>query len=147
AEVLLTYAEARHEQGKLTQADLDMSINLLRDRVGMKRMDLGFLAANGMDVREEIRRERRIELALEGQRYFDIRRWKEGERLANDIEGVKAAWFPELTSASSKFRISDDGYLVAQWDRQFEDPKHYLWPVPLPQIERNPNLTQNPGWD
>lgn len=147
AEVLLTYAEARMEQGKLTQADLDMSINLLRDRVGMKRMDLGFLAVNGMDVREEIRRERRIELALEGQRYFDVRRWKEGERLADDIEGVQARWFPELTSASSQFRISSDGYLVAQWDRRFEDPKHYLWPVPVVQIERNPNLTQNPGWE
>lgn len=144
AEVLLTYAEARFEQGKLTQEDLDLSINLLRDRVGMVHMDLGFLAANGMDVREEIRRERRIELALEGQRYFDVRRWKEGERLAAPIEGVKADWFPELASGS--FRISPDGYLQAQWNRRFEDPKNYLWPVPQPQLDRNPKLGQNPGW-
>ncbi|QNL52623.1 RagB/SusD family nutrient uptake outer membrane protein [Olivibacter sp. SDN3] len=144
AEVLLTYAEARFEQGKLTQEDLDMSINLLRDRVGMVHMDLGFLAANGMDIREEIHRERRIELALEGQRYFDVRRWKEGERLANPIEGVKAEWFPELASGS--FRIGPDGYLQAQWNRRFDDPKNYLWPVPQPQLERNPNLGQNPGW-
>src|SRR5690606_22039273 len=107
AEVLLTYAEAKMEQGTLTQGDLDMSINLIRDRVGMVHMDLAFLAQHGMDIREEIRRERRIELLLEGQRYFDVRRWNEGDRLAEDIEGVKAAWFPALTAPGSNFRISD----------------------------------------
>ncbi|HLS94578.1 putative outer membrane starch-binding protein [Sphingobacterium allocomposti] len=144
AEVLLNYAEARLEQNKLTQADLDISINLLRDRVGMKRMDLNFLAQHGMDVRTEIRRERRIELALEGHRYFDVRRWKEGERLGRDIEGVKASWFPQLSSAT--YRKSPDGYLSVQWNRAFEDPKNYLWPVPEVQRERNPALGQNPGW-
>lgn len=144
AEVLLSYAEARMEQGKLTQADVDMSINLLRDRVGMKRMNLAFLAQNGMDVREEIRRERRIELALEGHRYFDVRRWKQGDLLGKDIEGVKADWFPQLSS--STFRKSADGYLSVQWNRAFEAPKNYLWPVPQTQYERNNNLGQNPGW-
>ncbi|WP_270089461.1 RagB/SusD family nutrient uptake outer membrane protein [Sphingobacterium sp. SYP-B4668] len=144
AEVLLTYAEARFEQGKLTQADLDISINLLRNRVGMKPMDLGFLAQHGMDTRTEIRRERRIELVMEGHRYFDVRRWKEGERLGKEIEGVRADWFPQLSS--STFRKNEEGYLVVQWNRRFEDPKNYLWPVPQPQIDRNPNLTQNPGW-
>ncbi|MDM1048718.1 RagB/SusD family nutrient uptake outer membrane protein [Sphingobacterium hotanense] len=144
AEVLLTYAEARMEQGKLTQADLDMSINLLRDRVGMKHMNLNFLAQNGMDIRTEIRRERRIELVLEGQRYFDVRRWKEGDRLGKDIEGVKASWFGQL--ASSAYRKNTEGYLVVQWNRAFESPKNYLWPVPQTQIDRNPNLGQNPGW-
>lgn len=144
AEVLLNYAEARLEQNKLTQADVDISINLLRDRVGMKRMDLSFLAQNGLDVREEVRRERRVELALEGHRYFDVRRWKQGELLGNDIEGVKAAWFPQLSS--STFRKSADGYLSVQWNRAFESPKNYLWPVPQTQYDRNNNLGQNPGW-
>lgn len=144
AEVLLNYAEAKFEQGKLTQADLDISINLLRDRVGMKRMELSFLAQHGMDVREEIRRERRVELALEGHRYFDVRRWGEGEKLANDIEGVKASWFPELSK--NTYRKSADGHLVVQWNRAFETPKNYLWPVPEVQRERNPNLGQNIGW-
>lgn len=144
AEVLLTYAEAKMEQGTLSQHDLDISINLLRDRVGMKHMDLAFLAEHGMDLRTEIRRERRIELVLEGQRYFDVRRWKEGERLGADIEGVKASWFPEL--ASSDYRKSADGFIVVQWNRNFETPKNYLWPVPQPQIDRNPELGQNTGW-
>ncbi len=144
AEVLLTYAEARMEQGKLTQDDLDKTINLLRDRVGMKHMELSFLAQNGMDVRTEIRRERRVELVLEGQRYFDVRRWKEGDRLGKDIEGVKASWFPSL--AGSAYRKNAQGFLVVQWNRAFESPKNYLWPVPQTQIDRNPNLGQNPGW-
>jgi starch-binding outer membrane protein, SusD/RagB family len=144
AEVLLNYAEARLEQNNLTQADLDMSVNLLRDRVGMTRMDLAFLAQHNMDVREEIRRERRVELALEGHRYFDVRRWKQGELLGNDIEGVKASWFPQLSS--STYRKSEDGYLSVQWNRAFETPKNYLWPVPQTQYDRNNNLGQNPGW-
>lgn len=144
AEVLLTYAEAKMEQGSLTQADLDISINLLRDRVGMKHMELSFLTAHGMDIRTEIRRERRVELVLEGHRYFDVRRWKEGEKLAKDIEGVKASWFPQL--ASSDYRKNGEGYLVVQWNRAFQTPKNYLWPVPQPQVERNPELGQNPGW-
>ncbi|KGE13173.1 RagB/SusD family nutrient uptake outer membrane protein [Sphingobacterium deserti] len=144
AEVLLNYAEARLEQNNLTQADLDMSINLLRDRVGMKRMDLAFLAQHNMDVREEVRRERRVELALEGHRYFDVRRWKQGELLGNDIEGVKASWFPQLNSAT--YRKGEDGYLSVQWNRAFESPKNYLWPVPQTQYDRNNKLGQNPGW-
>lgn len=45
---------------------------------------------------------------LEGQRYFDVRRWKEGNRLAADIEGVKASWFPQLASAA--YRKNKDGF-------------------------------------
>src|SRR5690606_9636739 len=69
AEILLNYAEAREMQGKLTQADLDNTINLLRDRVGMHHMILSELATWGMHVREEIRRERRVDLAVQGQHY------------------------------------------------------------------------------
>ncbi|HEV8080090.1 MAG TPA: RagB/SusD family nutrient uptake outer membrane protein [Chitinophagaceae bacterium] len=145
AEVLLTYAEARLEQGKLTQADIDLTINKLRQRVGMKLMTIADLAANGMDLRTEVRRERRVELALEGQRYFDILRWKQGSLLAEDIKGMKK---------SLAFRPSDvsnlpgdaQGYIIAYSGRVFTDPKNYLWPIPLTQLERNPNLGQNPGW-
>jgi len=143
-EVLLTYAEAKLEQGTLTQADVDLTINKLRDRVGMKRMILTELAANGLDVRTEIRRERRVELAREGQRWFDMMRWKQGALLAADVKGVKKSLVP----AAQVTNIAADaqGYIVVQTGRQFVDPKHYLWPVPLIQLQRNPNLGQNPGW-
>jgi starch-binding outer membrane protein, SusD/RagB family len=145
AEVLLTYAEARLEQGKLTQADVDMTINLLRDRVGMKRMVLADLTAAGLDIREELRRERRIELALEGQRYFDIIRWKQGHLLAQDVKGTKKDWVA-MQSHVANLRVDAEGYIVAFTGRSFDPARNYLWPVPMTQLERNPNLGQNPGW-
>jgi hypothetical protein len=145
AEILLTYAEARFEQGELTQADLDMTINLLRDRVGMKHMVLSELEANGLDVREEIRRERRVELALEGQRYFDLLRWGKGELLAQDVKGTNVNWLPEHLNLSA-LRTDDQGFIIVSSGRTFDPARNYLWPVPLEQVQLNPELGQNPGW-
>jgi hypothetical protein len=144
AEILLTYAEARLEQGTLTQEDLDMTINLLRDRVGMKHMIITELAANGLDLRQEIHRERRVELALEGQRYFDIIRWRKGELLAQDVKGTNVNWLPAYMNLSN-LRTDENGFIIVSSGRTFSD-RNYLWPVPLPQLERNPALGQNPGW-
>ncbi|PUV26654.1 RagB/SusD family nutrient uptake outer membrane protein [Sphingobacterium athyrii] len=104
AEILLIFAEAKAELGILTsQADLDKSINLLRARVGMPAMQLGEANANIDPVLQtyypnvkggnvglilEIRRERRVELACEGQRYRDVFRWEVGDRLANQQQGM-----------------------------------------------------------
>ncbi len=145
AEVLLTYAEARLEQGTLTQADIDLTINKLRQRVGMKLMILTDLLPNGLDPKTEIRRERRVELALEGQRYFDILRWKQGPLLAQDIKGMKKS-LAFRPSDVATLRADAQGYIIASFGRVFTDPKNYLWPIPLTQLQRNPNLGQNPGW-
>lgn len=146
AEVLLTYAEAKMEQGTLTQADIDLTINKLRDRVGMKRMTLTDLAANGLDLKTEIRRERRIELAREGQRWYDIIRWKQGSLLAADVKGMKKS-LATVASHVSNIAADANGYIIVMTGRQFVDPKHYLFPVPLTQTQRNPALGQNPGWN
>lgn len=103
AETLLIYAEAKAELGELTQEDLDISINLLRSRVGMPPMILSEILSS-VDPRQqehypnvsgpqqgailEIRRERRIELACEGFRYDDLMRWKVGENFAKTAEGM-----------------------------------------------------------
>lgn len=107
AEVLLNYAEAKAELGELSQADLDRSIKLLRDRVDMPNMDLEkanaspdpYLLSEYPNVYSgsqtgailEIRRERRVELVKEGHRYRDLLRWKEGARLARPFHGM---YFP-----------------------------------------------------
>jgi hypothetical protein len=108
-------------------------------------MVLADLESNGLDLREEIRRERRVELALEGQRYFDIKRWKQGELLASDVKGTNVKWLPNPAMADN-LRTDENGFIIALTDRVFDPERHYLWPVPLPQLERNPDLVQNPGW-
>ena len=107
-EVLLNYAEAKAELGTLTQADLDQSINLLRDRVAMPHLNLqeadahpdDYLATMYPNVKTgsnqgvilEIRRERRIELFDEGFRWDDLMRWKEGKKLEKPMVGL---YFPK----------------------------------------------------
>ena len=101
AEVYLNYAEAKAELGTLTQEDLKISIKKIRDRVGMPNIDMDAANANpdpylcalesgyqnvtgpNKGVILEIRRERTIELLLEGFRYYDIIRWKEGKCSSN----------------------------------------------------------------
>ncbi len=146
AEVLLSYAEAKMEQGTLTQADVDLTVNKLRDRVGMKRMNLAELQANGLDLRTEIRRERRVELAREGQRWNDIIRWKQGPLLGQDVKGLKKS-LVLVPAHVSQFAEDANGYIIVMSGRQFDESKHYLWPVPLIQFQRNPALGQNPGWN
>jgi len=117
AEVLLIYAEAKAELGTLTQADLDQSINLLRDRVAMPHTDLAADNANPDPYLEadypnvtgankgvilEIRRERRIELFDEGRRWDDLMRWKDGKKLEQPMLGV---YFPRLGA----FDFNGDG--------------------------------------
>lgn len=144
AEVLLTWAEAKLEQGTLSQADLDRSVNLLRARVGMRPMRISELQQWGLSLRDELRRERRVELALEGQRYFDIKRWKQGNLLDGDVLGMKKSLVPRQSDVANQ-ATNADGYIIVASGHVFTD-KHYLWPVPLSQLEANPKLGQNPGW-
>lgn len=96
AEMLLTYAEARAELGEITQADLDQSVNLLRQRVGMPNMTMSVVADAYQQAKYpgvsaltlEIRRERRVEMALEGYRYDDLMRWKAGKLLEEEPKGI-----------------------------------------------------------
>lgn len=154
AEVLLNYAEAKELQGQLTQHDLDISINLLRERVGMVPMKLNALP-KGSDIRTEIRRERNVELFFEGHRYFDIIRWKEGETLGEDLLGVNRRWLDQSrlsVNLSDKdinwVSVDGEQYLLLETGRTFDPNKHYLLSVPFKQMQLNPNLApNNPGWN
>ena len=152
AEVLLNYAEAKERLGSLTQTDLDNSINLLRDRVGMVHMKLDDLPA-GSDIRTEIQRERRVELFFEGHRYFDIIRWKQGHLLGEDLLGVNRRWLDQNRLAVDLAGLTwktkgGEQYLLIEEGRTFNAGKHYLLPIPFKQMQLNPNLApQNPGWN
>ncbi len=137
ADVLLMYAEAKNE---LAQTDADTwnkTIRALRLRAGFTQTTATEFDAvlDQAAWRDLIRRERRTELAMEGLRIFDIRRWKTAEDVLNGwAHGAK---FGEPTI--------DNGYIRAN-DRSFDPNKHYLWPIPRDERNLNPNLTQNTGW-
>jgi hypothetical protein len=149
-EVLLNYAEATYELNEtISDEDLDISINLLRDRVQMPRLTNGFVAANGLNMRDEIRRERRVELGMEGFRYDDLLRWKTAEvELPKPLLGVRvfAAEYPGVDP--STVNMTADSILIAEPEskRSFDVTKNYLWPLPLNQVALNPQLEQNPNW-
>ncbi len=157
AEVLLTYAEAVFEKnGAISDADLNLSINVIRDRAGMPHLTNAFAAANNLDMRTEIRRERTVELALEGFRYDDIRRWKTAEtELPQDIKGIKikgSAWqsYPLYSDPSFQNRTDADGFLISETGRTFDPNKNYLQPLPAREVAfyatNGFELQQNPGW-
>ena len=188
AEILLNYAEAKAELGTLDQDDLDMSVNQLRDRVGMtsEAQHLSLTAANAnpdpfltnaayggyknvtgsfKGVILEIRRERAVELAQEGHRYYDLMRWKEGKVFEAPFYGMyfpgpgeydldedgnmdlliyDAATAPS-TSAPLKYKLGEEiilsetnkGMVVmhSKIARTWHEDRDYLYPIPTD--ERN----------
>ncbi|MDM8324486.1 RagB/SusD family nutrient uptake outer membrane protein [Bacteroides gallinaceum] len=191
AEVLLNYAEAKAELGIITQDDIDRTIRLIRSRVSMPNLDMtsanqspdAVLAALYPNVSGscqgiilEIRRERRIELVMEGFRWDDLVRWKAGKLLEPHFIGM---YFPSLgefdldgdgapdlmlytgtapsTTAAQSVEIGgvlqltegDHGNLIGFKDntKQFDESRDYLYPLPTGDLLLNENLVQNPDWD
>lgn len=125
AEVLLTYAEAQNEANGPDQSVYD-AINQLRKRpdINMPEVPKGLTKDQ---MRNVVRRERRIELTFEGLYYSDILRWKTAEKENNGM------------------MHNNEGIAVVE--RSFNPKRDYLWPIPYNQIVLNPNLEQNPNWD
>ena len=181
-EVLINYAEAAAELATvggpaLTQEDLNKSINVLRNRPGVNMPDLQVLgdqpAVNGNTYDDpnrdpevspiiwEIRRERRVELMMEGFRNDDLRRWEKLEYLdmVENPDINRGAWISksdyEEELESLTLTEGNEGYIIPATAetaiRQFTDPRVYLDPIPLDQItlykDQGVTLEQNPGWE
>lgn len=150
AEVLLNYAEAVYElNGTITDSELDYSLNKVRLRVNpsMPKLSSTLVSANNLSMREEIRRERTVELILEGFRIDDLKRWATAPvEMPQDMIGVQVTgtWF-ETNWTDHKRSLSSDGCLILYSDRTWND-KLYLYPLPSDQLQLNPQLEQNPGW-
>lgn len=152
-EVLLNYAEAKFMLGTLSQEDLDKSINLLRDRVGMVHLTFSNIPA-GSNMLDEIKRERKVELFFEGMRPFDLKRWRQGEIFGQDLLGVNRRWLdpsrlrPGILNDLTWVNVGGEQYLLLETGRKFDPKKNYLFPIPFAQMQLNPNLKpQNPGWN
>ena len=196
AEVYLNYAEARAELGELNQTDLDISVNKIRARVSMPAINMdqanadpdpylldettGYPNVTKSDftgVILEIRRERTVELILEGFRYWDIMRWKEGKRFERPFYGMRLDGVGEydldrngtvdfvvyegdapataqgvVYKSLSELNLSSgtEGNIVLHSDikRSFDESKDYLYPIPTEDIVLTQGVVkQNPGWD
>lgn len=173
-EIMLIRAEAAAELGTIDQAELDMTVNELRARVGFTHkltMNPGYedaelqkqypnITSGNANLIREIRRERRVELFGEGFRYDDIRRWAcgksllEAPRLGVILEGAGYS-DSDKQALIETLGVDENGAITLYTKRYegmnpnpvFEEPKHYLFSIPLNEIAKAPNLApNNPGW-
>lgn len=136
AEIYLSYAEALNESDP-GNADILHYINLIRERAGIPSYGSAELPAPvGQDaVREAIWKERRVELAFENARFFDVRRWKIAEQTENGpIFGLNVDTNPP------------EFYSVVVLENRVFNKRHYFFPIPQNEINNNNLLIQNLGW-
>jgi len=151
-EVLLIFAEAKYElTGSISDADLDRSVNALRARAGLPvKLSNTFAQTNQLSMLEEIRRERNVELALEGFRYTDILRWKLAEKLLTQtLLGAKYNAVDWVGADVKNLNLNSDQILIVEdaSTRRFDPNKDYYYPVPLREISVSKDkIVQNPNW-
>jgi hypothetical protein len=145
ADIYLMYAEALNETTDAPSADVYEYINRIRERAGLKTVQEAwtqysvnpskFTTKEGM--REIIHQERSIELAFEGNRFWDLRRWKKA-----------AESFNQPITGWSVFQATTTDYYKVRtvFSQNFVSPRDYLWPIRIYDLSVNPKLVQNPGW-
>lgn len=135
AEILLNFAEARNERLSAPDAEVYNAVEQIRKRAGLNPYTLpSGLSTSSM--RTVIQNERRLELAFEGHRFFDVRRWKIAETTENrQMYGTE----PTKTAAGTTFRK------IPVRKHVFEK-RMYLWPIPLSEVSKSSQLLQNPGY-
>jgi starch-binding outer membrane protein, SusD/RagB family len=144
AEVLLSYLEANIESGSsIDQALLDATINKVRSRptVGMPPVT----ETDPTALTTILRRERRVELAWEGLRLFDLFRWRTAHIvLKSTVHGMKVCSAAQAPTYKT-VKVDARGYYINE-ETFFRENVDYLWPIPQTERDVNPNLTQNPGY-
>lgn len=148
AEVLLNYAEAANEFGGPTYTVVGakttttpvQAIDAIRTRAGMPSVEITLIkrgwALNQENLRQLIREERRVELAFENHRYYDIRRWMIVDKLPQYIRGIDIRNENNVKIYNPMIKVEDKIFY----------PKHYFFPIPQVELDRNSQLVQNPQW-
>jgi len=135
AEVLLMYAEAKNALGQMSADVWNQTIRALRVRAGFTDAGALDFPGNVSNMTQIIQNERRCELAMEGIRIDDLRRWKLAETVLN-------GWAHGAKYGDASV---DNGYIQVQL-RVFDKSKHYLWPIPPSETSLDINLGQNFGY-
>lgn len=138
ANIYLDYAEALNESDP-SNPDILKYVNLIRERAGIPLYGSGAaglpIPASQDEMRKVIRKERRVELAFENVRYFDTRRWKIAEQMDKG-----PAYGLNINADGASF------YDVVPFETRVFEKKHYLFPIPQTEIDKDKQLVQNTGW-
>ncbi|HAM97090.1 MAG TPA: RagB/SusD family nutrient uptake outer membrane protein [Marinilabiliales bacterium] len=145
AEILLNYAEALNEYDNTANfAQITSTLDILRNRANLRPLSAAdkTLLQNQAEMRKYIKLERRLELAFEEHRFWDLRRWKDAEVVLNQpVKGMKITYVNDSTYSYSEFEA----------DSRVFDPKMYWYPIPRNEILKyqstGKTIVQNPGWD
>lgn len=150
AEILLNYAEAMNE---LYGPDADPSgygktaisaLNEVRTRAGQPALDVANY--DQASLREKIRRERRVELAFENHRHWDVRRWRIAEStIGMPVQGVDISRSTSVDTDTGE-EVENFTYTLKEVEERVFEPKMYLYPIPSSEILMSDDLEQNPGW-
>lgn len=137
AEIYLNYVEALNEYSP-DHPDILEYLNRIRNRAGIPEYGSAELGAPATqaEMREAIRRERRVELAFENSRFFDVRRWKIAAETDNGL----------IYGLDINAQNEQDFYNVVPFENRIFDQRHYLFPIPQSEININVELVQNTGW-
>jgi hypothetical protein len=137
AEILLSYAEAKIELNQIDNS-VYAAIDEVRQRAGMPVVNQSAYNTQ-TTLRELIRRERRVELALEGLRWFDIQRWHIGGEVMNGpVFGPRLG---TVDSETGELALTSERIVSEQ--RSFDESKNYVWPIPQREIDINKSMEQN----
>jgi hypothetical protein len=142
ADVLLMAAEVKNQLGK--DGEAQQYLNQVRSRV-----NLSDVTSSGQELKKAIRNERRLELAFEGNRLYDIRRWTDdnGKKVACNLFGPNGSWVIYNTQISTdEFETTN---LIEPQDegRDFNENRDLLFPIPSAEVvQSNGMLEQNPGY-
>lgn len=137
ADVLLMYAEAKIELNEIDESVYD-AINAVRQRPDVAMPEINNTGQTQEVMREIVRNERMVELAMEGLRYWDIIRW----RIAEDVLQGNVTGMDYIPIGGTDLTQFVSGIIF----RNFDSSRHYLWPIPEQELTISSDLTQNPGY-
>ncbi len=136
AEIILNYCEAMNEYLDAPDNTIYQQLNKLRARAGVYQYTIGSM--NKEEMREAIRKERRVELAFEEHRFWDVRRWLEGDKYFNKpIHGTKIVKNNDGTYSYETIEVENRVY----------NSRMNWYPIPYNEMLKSPKLKQNPGWE
>ncbi|MGQ8336972.1 RagB/SusD family nutrient uptake outer membrane protein [Sunxiuqinia sp. A32] len=137
-EVYLNYAEALAEYGgSAAETEALSYLNLIRERAGIPQYGVGVGAlpvVSGAELIEKIRMERRVELAFETHRWFDMRRWKVAKENMGEMHGMRID------------KNGEEFYQRVVASTHVWKDEYYWWPIPQYEMDRANLIVQNPGW-